>query len=511
MKNKLLEINQTIDKDSIKSHVDQRPLIIVSNRAPVNFITKKSGEVVIQRSGGGLVTALLGLAQNIEATWIAAAINDIERDWGQRKVDLETKHQRIDLKLLPIDEETYEKYYSVISNQLLWFFQHSMWDLISSPNITRATWEAWDEGYTKVNQLFADAIIESVKNFSENSIVILQDYHLYLVPYMIRQILKRQRLKNRISLAHFIHIPWPGAEEMRILPPRIRNEILRSMTSLDLLGFQTKTDRVNFYQSVETFLPEASINRRLNHIWRNYHKTKVQNFPISIDNKHLLEIANSEETKKYDKEIKEIKGSSQLILRVDRSDPIKNIVRGFQAYGDMLEKYPEHIENVIFLVILVPSRLGIEEYHSYHDEIMASAGWVNSQYGTRDWDPVYILHGDNYPRAIAALKQYDVLLVNSIADGMNLVAKEGVMVNESDGTLILSERVGAREQLESASLVISPCDIYATSEALHQALTIPPLERKKNAIHLRSIVETNDINKWFSDLITAIKNLGLTI
>jgi trehalose 6-phosphate synthase len=153
--------------------------------------------------------------------------------------------------------------------------------------------------------------------------------------------------------------------------------------------------------------------------------------------------------------------------------------------------------------------LDVEEYQSYLDATMAIAGQIIALYGDHQWEPIRILVGENYPRAIAALKYYDVLLVNSIADGMNLVAKEGPIVNQRDGVLILSERTGAQEQLNSGAIVISPCDIYATAEAMHQALTMDPDQRHELSSRLRWLIEREDIRDWFSKQLEVVENLNL--
>jgi trehalose 6-phosphate synthase len=196
-------------------------------------------------------------------------------------------------------------------------------------------------------------------------------------------------------------------------------------------------------------------------------------------------------------------------LRIDRIEPSKNIVRGFLAFEELLERHPEHQGQVTFLALLVPSRLDLHEYRTYLDELMATAGRVNARYGDSEWEPVRVIVGDNYPRAVAAMQSYDVLLVNAIADGMNLVAKEGPLVNERDGVLILSERAGARQQLEPSALVVSPCDIYDTSESLHQALTMPAEERAGRATRLATSVEQEDITAWLCSQLETIVELGL--
>ena len=202
-------------------------------------------------------------------------------------------------------------------------------------------------------------------------------------------------------------------------------------------------------------------------------------------------------------------GDRQLILRIERSEPSKNIIRGFQAYEEMLTLYPEYQGRVKFLAILVPSRMDLGEYQDYLDEVMAVVGHINVTFATGSWEPVRVLVGEKYERAVAAMQCYDVLLVNSIADGMNLVAKEGPIVNRRHGQLVLSERTGAREQLESAALVISPCDISATADALHEALTMPKGKRREQAQELRRLVEKEDVFWWLCKQIETVMQLGL--
>jgi trehalose 6-phosphate synthase len=223
----------------------------------------------------------------------------------------------------------------------------------------------------------------------------------------------------------------------------------------------------------------------------------------------LRNLAASEAVIQYHADIQHLARDRKLILRIERTEPSKNIVRGFEAFGEMLELHPEHHGKVKFLALFVPSRLAVDEYQNYLDEIMAYAGRVNAKYGSSDWEPIRILVGEDYPRAIAAMQQYDVLLVNAIADGMNLVAKEGPIVNQKDGVVVLSERTGARQQLEPGAIIISPYDIYATAEALHNALTMPPKERAERASRLRWIVEREDIEDWLCRQLETLKELRI--
>ncbi len=486
--------------------IDRRSVIIVSNRGPVTFFRDADGDLTFQRGSGGLVTALSGLISDVDASWISYAISAEDYEWRGGQIPLTEDEDILSLKFIKTNEQAYEGYYNVIANPLLWFLQHSMWNMPYAPVIDRDTWEAWEDGYVAVNRLFAQAIIEQLEITPKPVLVMLQDYHLYLVAHYLRTKLPP---RDRPIITHFTHIPWPGPEYWAVLPPAMRHAILEGLCAADVLGFQTNADALNFLRTCQNHLPRASVNYKPQRIWYRNHATYARSFPISIDVQSLTKEADSQAVQKYQPEIKDMVSGCQLILRIDRIEPSKNIVRGFQAFKEMLELYPEHHGKVSFLALLMPSRMDVEEYQSYLDALMAAAGQVNALFGTHQWEPVRVLVGENYYRAIAALKYYDVLLVNSIADGMNLVAKEGPIVNQKDGVLILSERTGAREQLQSGATVISPCDVYATAEAMHQALNMDPDQRHELASRLRWLIGREDIRDWFSKQLQAVEDLNL--
>jgi trehalose 6-phosphate synthase len=494
-------------------HQDTRPvdffsnraLIIAANRGPITLETDQDDSLQFRYGEGGLVKALLGLCRHADTTWIACARTEADALWQSGRVTMEDGND-IHVRFLSPEALAYEGYYNVIANPLLWFLQHSMWDVPRAPVIDRATWRAWEEGYVAVNRLFAAAIAEQVRATPSPALVMLQDYHLYLVARFLRKSLQP---RERPTTLHFVHIPWPGPEYWRILPPAMRQAILDGLCAVDLLGFQTREDRLNFIRTCESHLPRAHANYKRGRVWYRNHATHVRDFPISIDVGALRQLAASSEVAEYRAEIQGFAEDRQLIVRIDRIEPSKNIVRGFQAFEEMLERYPEHRGRVKFLALLVPSRLGVDEYQGYLDELMAAVGRVNARYSTSDWEPVRLLVGENYPRAVTALQLYDVLLVNAIADGMNLVAKEGPIVNQRHGVLVLSERTGARQQLEPGALVISPCDVYATAEALHQALIMSPEERQERAERLRWLIEREDITAWLGHQLEAIAELNL--
>ncbi len=484
-----------------------RQLIIASNHGPITFHTDENGVIQPQRSGGGgLVSAISGIAQHVDACWIASALSEEDKTWQGGMVSIAEGGGSMQVQFVTSAESAYDGYYKVIANPLLWFLQHSMWDIFRSPTIDRTTWQNWQNGYMVVNRQFAEAVSKQILAKGQPSLVMLQDYHLYLAPYYIRRVF---RPRKKYTLMHFIHIPWPGAEDWGLLPPRMRQSILEGLCSVDLLGFQTREDALNFIRTCESHLPRAHVNFKKSRVWYRNHTTHVREFPISIDVKALKRLALSEEVAEHHKSFLEQYGGSPLILRIDRIEPSKNIVRGFQAFDELLELYPEHRGKVQFLALLVPSRMEVEQYQNYLNELMGAAGQVNAKYGDSNWEPVRVMVGENYPRAVAAMQLYDVLLVNSIADGMNLVAKEGPVVNQQQGVLVLSERTGAHEQLGSGALVIPPLDISTTASALHQALVMPPDERKEKAERLRSLVEREDIVDWLCRQLETIVELGL--
>jgi trehalose 6-phosphate synthase len=499
--------NDNNNCESWEKVLENRQLIIASNHGPVTFYRGDDGTIQAQRSGGGgLVTALAGIVQHVNACWIASALTDEDKAWQGGEVSLGDDGGPIQVQFVIAEDAAYEGYYQAIANPLLWFLQHSMWDIFRSPTIDRTTWQNWQNGYVVVNRLFAEKVSKQVRSSQQSSLVMLQDYHLYLTPYFIRRMLLR---RARYTLMHFVHIPWPGAEDWGYLPPTMRQQILEGLCAVDLLGFQTREDGLNFIRTCESHLPRAHVNFKAGRVWFKNHATNVRDFPISIDVNELTHLAESPEVAEQRAALQEQYCDAKLILRIDRIEPSKNIVRGFLAFDELLELHPEYRGKLQFLALLVPSRMEVEQYQNYLNEVMGAAGQVNAKYGDSIWEPIRVVVGENYPRAVAAMQLYDVLLVNSIADGMNLVAKEGPMVNQQNGVLVLSEHTGAYQQLESGALVIPPLDISATANAIHQALVMPEQDRKVRAERLRNLISKEDIFDWLCKQLEMVVKLGL--
>lgn len=472
-----------------------RKLILASNRGPVEYVLVEGGGAQARRGSGGVVTALSSVTRYADLTWVASAMTDGDRRAaemaGGQAIRSPLPGQSLSLRFVGTPRNVYHKYYNVFCNPLLWFLQHAMWNAPRTPNIDGAVYDAWENGYVAVNQAFAQVILQECQGADPPPFIMLHDYHLYLVAGMIRQ-----QLPDAI-IQHFIHIPWPAATYWQLLPGAMRTPLFEHMLANDILGFQTVRDARNFLQTCETYLAAAEIDYPNATVRHHGRLTTVHAYPISIDTSELQRLARSPRVREYEERIRPL-CSEQTIVRVDRMEPSKNILRGFKAYDLLLRRHPEHLGRVKFLAFLVPSRTNIRQYQTYAEEALQLIDSINQRYGRESWKPVELFYENNYPQAIAGMKLYDVMLVNAVIDGMNLVAKEGPTVNTRDGTLVLSESVGAWEQLNHDAVSVSPADIEGTYRALRDALCMSKEERRRRAEGLRRTIQTGDITHWLS-------------
>ena len=469
-------------------------VVIVSNRGPFAFKKNANGTFKVERGAGGLVTALGALAEKHEVLWVAAAIDKDDFRWAQANEGKPKIVEGISLHLMQPKKQAYHGYYNVIANPMLWFIQHQIWDTPRNPSITQETWDAWENGYLEINRAFAEDVVEIIKDEKRPVIILPQDYHLYMLPHYLRK-----ALDAKVQIQPFIHIPWPGPDAWRVLPGQIRTAILTSLLDSDRVGFQTQKDAFNFIQNCRFYLEDAHSRGSRDSVHYRGREIKAVSYPISVDTQKLLDIAEEPQTHLLKSQLLNFVSDRKVILRVDRIEPSKNILRGLEAYSTLLNLHPEHRGKIQMLALLVPSRMGVDEYQDYLRDIMSAAGMINARFSNPYWEPVRIMLGDNYERAIAAMQFYDVLLVNPLADGMNLVAKEGALVNQKDGVLVLSEDAGAFYELGEHALTVSPFDVYGTAEAIHQALTMPLEEKRSHANALKKIVKNADIRTWFYD------------
>ena len=482
----------------------ERRLILASNRGPVEYHVAPDGRLQARRGSGGVVTALSTLTNYVDFTWIASAMGEGDRRMAQQAEDGRIKSplpgQNLFLRYVVTPRRVYHKFYNIFCNPLLWFLQHYMWSSPYTPNVDESVYDAWETGYIPVNRSFADAIVAEAQHSAAPPYVMLHDYHLYLTAGMVRAALPEAVIQ------HFLHIPWPDASYWQLLPATMRTAICESLCACDIVGFQTPRDVRSFLQGCEMFIPGAEVDHANRRIRLNGRETSVECYPISIDVDELKRIADSPRAVEYEKKIKPLLGE-KTIVRVDRVEPSKNIVRGFRAYRLLLERNPDLLGKVKFLAFLVPSRTHIRQYQRYLQEVDALVTEINETFGTEEWQPITVFYENNYTQAMAAMKLYDVLLVNSIIDGMNLVAKEGPVVNTRGGIVILSETAGAHNQLREGVLSISPADIEGTAQALYQAIHASVEERERRATILSQEVEREDVIHWMETQMADLRAL----
>ncbi len=480
--------------------MSERPadrLVLVSNRGPVTF----EADGTIQRGGGGLVTALTGLASHREAVWIASAMSPHDaaasREHDGRPFTVRSPAGGTYLVRLVESEPTaYEAFYSVFANPMLWFIQHYLWDLSNAPDIRRNEIEAFELGYNVVNNDLAQAVVEEIEGIYE-PVVMVHDYHLYTLPGIVRQ------ARPDAFLHHFIHIPWTQSDAWRVLPTRIRDAIYAGLLANDIIGFHTRSYRQNFLQCCRDLMDvEVDFERGVVH-WQD-REVWVRAYPLPIDAAATRGAAASARVSDFETSLA-ARRREYLMLRVDRADLSKNVLRGFTAFDLFLDQHPEFVERITFIAQLMPSRTDVPEYAEYLERIEAVVAIVNHRHGTPDWMPIQLKLRDDLDEALASYKHYDVLLVNAMFDGMNLVAKEGPLLNEQGGVSILSENTGAHEELGEYALSVNPFDIQELADSIHAALTMPAVERRARLDGLKAIVTARDPGDWIDDQLADIR------
>jgi trehalose 6-phosphate synthase len=466
----------------------RRKLIVVSNRGPVSYGRAADGTRTARRGGGGLVTALRSLVSYHDVTWIASAITEEDRIIAGQTFDETARDgSPYRLHLVAHDPQAYDWFYNVVSNPMLWFVQHLLWELPYTPRVDAAFHRAWESGYATVNKAFAEAVLGELER-EPDSAVFFHDYHLYLAPRFVRE------RSPETSMMHFVHIPWPQPDYWRIFPEEIRCAIHEGLIANDMIGFHTERWRGNFIYSARELLGEDVT-------------AKTVTAPISVDAAEFEELAASEAVLAAERGIVE-RRPEYLVVRVDRTDPSKNIVRGFRAFELLLDRHPELHRRIGMLALLDPSRQNIPEYAEYLAAIEREARRVNDRFQQRGWRPIELQIEDNFAKSVAAYKQFDVLLVNAIFDGMNLVAKEAPLVNTRDGVVVLSENAGAHAELGEWALTVNPFDVEGQTDAIVDALALAVDERRRRLDAIRAHVRRHDLNAWVDSLLAALDRVA---
>ncbi len=448
-------------------------LLVVSNRGPISFARDASGELRPRRGAGGLVVTLGPGAQRDGALWLAAATSEEDRE-GALQGAVSTGGFRY--SPVVIGPRDYAGYYDVVANQTLWFCLHGLWDRPRRPRFDRHWWAAWDR-YRAVNAMFVEAADAAAE---EGATVLLQDYQLALVPAQLA------RRRPDIRMSTFLHTPWCSPQELATLPDRVAGEILTGLSGGGPCGFHTARWAKAFSDCTKAVLG-----------------TDADTFvaPAAPDLADLRAVADSDACSRHLRDLEERVEGRQVIVRVDRMEPSKNVLRGFWAFDELLETRPDLRGRVVFAAMVYPSRTGLAEYQAYGQEVLALADRINERWATPDWTPIILDPSDNYPRSIAALRRYDVLLVNPVRDGLNLVAKEGPLLNERDGVVVLSHEAGSWSELGPSSIGVNPFDVTATATALARALDLAPSERSIMAHAVRVAAGRRTPLDWFDDLV----------
>jgi trehalose 6-phosphate synthase len=479
-----------------RAALDGRRLVVAANRGPVSFHSDPHGEPVVTRGPGGLVTVLTEVLRKHPGTWVAAALGEEETRLAAagETVAVELDGDTYRLRYVALDADAYHHYYNIVANPMLWFIQHYLWDLGWHPDIGDNEAMAWEDGYVPVNRCFAEAVLAELTG--EPGLVMLHDYHLYRVAPVVRA------AGGDVFLHQFVHIPWAQSDYWRVLPDRIRRAVFEGLLANDVVAFHTEHYVRNFLQGCSD-LVDADVDYERRVVRVDGREVWVRAYPVSIDPAQLRTAAGSQRAAAAEGALL-ARRRDRLVLRVDRLDPSKNVIRGFVAFGRFLELHPEFRERITFLALLQPSREDVEEYVTYRERVERVVADINTAHGTTDWMPVDLRVQDDFPVTLAAYRHYDALMVNAISDGMNLVAKEGPILNGRDGVLILSEHAGAFEELGAFALGVNPFDIEQQAEVLYRALTMDAEERSLRARNLVKVVEENSVEKWvttqFSDI-----------
>ncbi len=438
------------------------------------------------------MTALRSLVSQHDVTWIASAMTDEDRvvaeETGGSAADEQTREGasfRFRFVVHPPDE--YDWYYNVVANPLLWFVQHYLWELAYTPVVDPGVHHAWEHGYVRVNRAFADAVLEEL-DAQPDATVFFHDYHLYLAPRFVRD------GRPEAALAQFVHVPWPQPDYWHVLPQPVRRSIHAGLLANDVLGFHTTRWRRNFLRA-SADLVGADVDLETGRATYAGRRVIVGANPLSVDVGEFEQLAQSDTVLEAERRLS-AERPEKLILRVDRTDPSKNVVRGFRAFEHYLDAHPEMHGRVVMLALLDPSRQDIPEYSEYLGAIQRAARAVNDRFQHDGWNPVDLRIEDNFAESVAAYKQFDVLFVNAIFDGLNLVAKEAPLVNERAGAVVLSENAGAHDELGDWVVTVNPFDVAGQADALHAALELDEDDRRARLDAIRAHVRAHDVFEW---------------
>ncbi|MCS0636002.1 trehalose-6-phosphate synthase [Streptomyces sp. LP05-1] len=451
-------------------------ILVASNRGPISYTPRDDGSLEARRGGGGLVSGLSAIGPDAGALWVCSALGEGDREAVRRGIS------EPGVRMLDIDAETHAAAYNGVANSVLWFVHHLLYQTPLEPVFDAEFRRQW-EAYRAYNRAFAEALAAEA---AEGAAVLIQDYHLTLAPGMLRE------LRPDLRIGHFSHTPWAPADYFRMLPDDVAEELLRGMLGADRLGFLTRRWADAFAGCCERLLGGTG-------------STEIGVHGLGADAEFLRERSRRPDVDERMAALREQIGDRKAIVRVDRTELSKNIVRGLHAYRTLLAEYPQWRGEVVHVAFAYPSRQDLAVYREYTAEVARLAEEINTEYGTDDWTPVVLHVKDDFARSLAAYRLADVALVNPIRDGMNLVAKEVPVVSDEGCALVLSREAGAYEELGEDAVTVNPYDITATAAALHEALSMPPAERAERSKRLAAAATALPPARWFLDQLEALR------
>ncbi|MBB4900343.1 alpha,alpha-trehalose-phosphate synthase (UDP-forming) [Streptomyces griseomycini] len=458
-------------------------VLVASNRGPVSYTVGEDGSLRTKRGGGGLVSGLSAIGPEAGALWVCSALSDGDREAVRRGVGEDG------VRMLDVPADVHADAYNGIANSVLWFVHHMLYQTPLEPVFDAEFRRQW-ASYEAYNRAFAEALAEEA---APGAAVLVQDYHLTLVPGMLRE------LRPDLRIGHFSHTPWAPPEYFRMLPDDIAGQVLRGMLGADRLGFLTRRWADAFTACCERFAGGLG-------------DTRIGVHGLGADADFLRARSQEADVKERMAALREEIGAApdggarKTIVRVDRTELSKNIVRGLLAYRQLLEDHPECRERVVHVAFAYPSRQDLAVYRDYMAEVRRVADGINERYGTSGWRPVVLHLEDDFARSLAAYRMADVALVNPVRDGMNLVAKEMPVVSDTGCALVLSREAGAHEELGEDAITVNPYDVVDTARALHEALTMGPAERTERSKRLAAAATALPPARWFLDQLNALRD-----
>jgi trehalose 6-phosphate synthase len=479
-------------------------VLLASNRGPLSFTLGDDGRLTARRGGGGLVSGLSSAAAEADVLWACAPLGDADRAAARSaaggRLDLDgTPDDSGMVRILDIPAATFAAAYNAVANATLWFIHHLLYDTPNQPHFGAGFRRDW-VAFRSYNAAFAEALAVDAGPVGGASPVraLVQDYHLSLVPRMLAD------LRPDVRIAHFSHTPWAPPAYYRILPDQARREILEGMLGADHAGFHSQRWADAFLDCCAEFLG-ATVDRAAQEVRYNGHVTGIGVHPLGVDADELAARAAQPDVQDRVTALAEATKGTRLIVRVDRTELSKNIARGLAAYRELLVTHPEWRGRVTHVAFIYPSRHDLPEYRAYTGDVRRLADEINEEFGASDWQPLMLDVFDDYVRSLAAYRLADVLLVNPIRDGMNLVAKEGPIVSDHGCALVLSREAGAADELGAEALLVNPFDVTATAEALHEALSMTDSERIRRSAALAKAGAAMPPQLWFARQLAAIE------